>query len=146
MNGTRTATDPMEPGLKRKLPDDSNPMLAAATKRMKKEVGVLHILAVYSPSSTLQANSGASKRKRAQITSAVASIKVLTGHIQTSGKSSRGVSSSFVHPYNAPYRLLIHPHHCPRQPPTPLPDPRLPTHNHSPQPPNPSHPDRRNLH
>ena len=58
MNGTRThATDPMAPaeptpGVKRKLPDDSNPLLAAATKRLKKEVGVLHNLAVSSPSST----------------------------------------------------------------------------------------------
>lgn len=31
-----------KPGAKRKLPDDSNPLLAAATKRMKKEVSVLH--------------------------------------------------------------------------------------------------------
>lgn len=67
MNGTRTHA--ADSALKRKLADDSNPMLAAATKRMKKEVGVLHILAVCSPSCTLQANSGASKRKRAQISS-----------------------------------------------------------------------------
>ncbi|KAF8554457.1 hypothetical protein OG21DRAFT_1508894 [Imleria badia] len=56
MNGTRTHTtggleDPIvfadpKQGVKRKLPDDSNPLLTAATKRMKKE-----------------ANSGASKRK-----------------------------------------------------------------------------------
>ncbi|KAH0832997.1 Mis12-Mtw1 protein family-domain-containing protein [Lanmaoa asiatica] len=73
MNGTRTHTtggleDPMvpvdpKPVAKRKLPDDSNPLLAAATKRMKKEVGVLHDVVVYLPSSILQANAGASKRK-----------------------------------------------------------------------------------
>ena len=61
-----------KPHVKRKLPDDPNPLLAAATKRMKKEVGVLHDFAVYSPLSTLQANSGVSKRKRGQISSAVA--------------------------------------------------------------------------
>ena len=64
--------DPMapvdpKPTLKRKLPDDSNPLLAAATKRMKKEVGVMNHFASYSPSRPLQANLGASKRKRGQI-------------------------------------------------------------------------------
>ena len=79
MNGTRTHTtggleDLMvtKPVAKRKLPDDSNPLLAAATKRMKKEVSLLRDFAVYSPLSTSQTSSGASKRKRAQISSAVA--------------------------------------------------------------------------
>lgn len=77
MSGTRThmtggLEDPMapvdpKPTLKRKLPDDSNPLLAAATKRMKKEVGVMNHFASYSPSRPLQANLGASKRKRGQI-------------------------------------------------------------------------------
>ncbi|KAG8213334.1 Mis12-Mtw1 protein family-domain-containing protein [Butyriboletus roseoflavus] len=52
-----------KPVTKRKLPDDPNPLLAAATKRMKKEVSALYNSVVYSPLSMLQASSGASKRK-----------------------------------------------------------------------------------
>lgn len=82
MNGTRTHTtsgledhtvqvDPKSVA-KRKLQDDSGPLLAAATKRMKKEVSLLCNFALYSPFSTSQASFGAFKRKRAQISSTVA--------------------------------------------------------------------------
>ena len=94
-----TAVDP-KPVAKRKIPDDSNPLLAAATKRMKKEVSLLRDFVVYSPFNMSQANSAAFKRKRARFSRP--SRQVLTVCIQTSGKSSQGVCSSFVHLYNAP--------------------------------------------
>lgn len=157
MNGTRTHTtggleDPIAPtdpkqGVKRKLPDNSNPLLAAATKRMKKEVGLFHrlrgILIIKDATDKLG-------RVQTETWADFLGFKSSTNvRIQSSEKSSQGVSSSFAHPHSAPYHLLILPHRnpCQRQLPTLLPDPRfpIPIHNHNPRPPVLSHLDRRNI-